>query len=237
MAFGSPSTYQLVSGGNATVPGDAPIQPPQAFVDAIALFIHDPNLGEVLTCESKGIVSIAIDLADIQSNILRLWSIAAADDSGDPQEFHFAGNLFNQTTSDNVLVVCAKASVGTNVTVDLTGAGMAAPSLNGVSVQAAGSAPLNGGYSPRGTVNGKTYYNLLFQPTDSTQNSVAWSGSQWIITDSDGVTLYIGTGGGNNPWDVAVWSVGTGELPVPTVTHANYGAATILANGGTVTTN
>jgi hypothetical protein len=96
-----------------------------------------------------------------------------------------------------------------------------APSSPSALVAGAGSSEVNGTYTPRGTNQGKPYYNLVGQPDDFSSSSIYWGGGTWQITFSDASTAY-GTGDEDvpYPWNVVEWLPVDGAEPVPTVTQA-----------------
>jgi hypothetical protein len=89
----------------------------------------------------------------------------------------------------------------------------ARPQPNAVLVAGAGTAQVNGSYPYTGMAFGKPYY---YDAQDMCE--IAWDGSMWHIFDAGGFTAYQSTSDVYFPWD-AVWTAGTGSLPVPTVTR------------------
>ncbi|MFL6285715.1 MAG: hypothetical protein ACJ74Q_21465 [Pyrinomonadaceae bacterium] len=96
----------------------------------------------------------------------------------------------------------------------------AAPPESSVLVSGAGNADADGTYTPRGTLNGRTYYNLEGEPDDSEVSAILWNGLQWLITLNDGSVGYSNDGDVPNPWDAVAWNAIDGHEPVPTVTEA-----------------
>jgi hypothetical protein len=114
--------------------------------------------------------------------------------------------------------------------------GAAPPSNPSAIVSGAGSV-INDEYTPRGTFNGKPYYNLVGQPDSTDNNAVKYSGANWVITASDGSALY---GSSVNsfafPWLSVSWSVLDGDSPAPGVASSETtvvvsGAGTPAADG------
>jgi hypothetical protein len=97
----------------------------------------------------------------------------------------------------------------------------AAPVASSALVSGAGDGHVNGLYTPRGSFNGRAYFNLEGADDDPQLSSIFWSGSEWIITLSDGDVSYNNDGEDvANPWDSAVWNTVDGIEPAPTVTEA-----------------
>jgi hypothetical protein len=95
----------------------------------------------------------------------------------------------------------------------------AAPAASSALVSGAGTAEVNGTYTPRGTNAGKAYYNLAGEPDGTSASSIMWDGGQWVIFTSIGDGAYFSTEDVSNPWDVSTWRVGDGVEPTPTVTE------------------
>jgi hypothetical protein len=87
-------------------------------------------------------------------------------------------------------------------------------------VSGAGEPDVDGTYTPRGTLNGKTYYNLEGSPDNSAVSSVWWTGGAWNISLSTGSGGYSSGEDVPEPWDVTSWDVDDGQSPAPTVTEA-----------------
>jgi hypothetical protein len=114
--------------GNATVPVDAPILPPQAFVDCAPYFISafgSPAPTGILLA-SKGITSV--DISFLLDTIV-LGSATTPD-----LDFH--GNALTQATANSILAYFASSMVAGNTIagdgiLDISGVNMATPT-NGV---------------------------------------------------------------------------------------------------------
>lgn len=232
-------------GGNATVPPDAPIQPAQAFVDNIdALLLNlGPGSGAALDLSNKSITSVTIGTKS--SSPFGAWFVVYNQTIGAPN-LNLSGNAIATATVVTILSDCVALanSDGVVATLNLSGQTPAAPpTLNCMSVAGAGTAAANGAYTPRGTVNGKEYYNLVGQPDSTSGYAIGWedfgiAGIQWGITDSVSAVLYISSDDVATPDLVTTWLVApSGSLPVPTVTSANTSKVQLVAAGWTVTTD
>jgi hypothetical protein len=85
------------SRGNATVPGDAPIQPPQAFVDNIAKLIGDGG-----SIDMSGQAITHLNTLQEGDGFLGDFMHAAAG-SGSRLHFNLSGNALSQQTVDALL--------------------------------------------------------------------------------------------------------------------------------------
>jgi len=213
---------------NATVPGDAPIQPAQAFVDVMTALntLFNTNTFDF---SGKGITSI--------TNFDWLKAPATYDSQAGPLPVSFANNAMDVASIDATLAFLAELNFFLNLpsTLNLSGGTNATPTQNAVVVAGAGTGSVNGSYTQRGTRNGRPYYNLIGQADNPTVSAVTYNGMGWDIADSGGAPQY--TGDATNPWDVTWTLTGTGSDPVPTVTSTNGDQATLIAAGWTVTTN
>lgn len=90
-------------------------------------------------------------------------------------------------------------------------------------VSGAGTVLANGVYTPRGTANGKPYYNLLGEPDDPTAKGISWDSgeSQWFMGDIVNIddAFYRSTDDVAFPW-LATWLVNAGVGPAPIVTES-----------------
>lgn len=84
-------------------------------------------------------------------------------------------------------------------------------------VSGAGVTSVNGTYTPRGTFNGKPYYNKQGEPTDIGAWSIYFLSNKWYIA-SDSTDEYISTDTATFPW-TATWEEFSGSPPAPTVTQ------------------
>lgn len=87
------------------------------------------------------------------------------------------------------------------------------------SVLVSGGGTGNGIYSPRGTDNGKPFYNLTGYPDNLSVAGIQWNGTFWNIYDTDGLTVYVSDEDVAYPWLVVTWTDNEGFPPVPTVTE------------------
>lgn len=124
--------------GNATVPDDAPIQPPQAWVNCIQQFILNYTLGHILDCSSSGITSVNWDPdAIIRTDIYSLWQQAASDDSPDSWDVRFQGNGLDETSVNTILHLTLRGGMDvTPGSIDLSGGTNAAPTGQGITDKA-----------------------------------------------------------------------------------------------------
>lgn len=86
-------------------------------------------------------------------------------------------------------------------------------------VSGAGTSAANGVYTYRGQHNTRNYWNLEGQ-SDSTSNyAIAWTGTDWIMTNFSSATLYTIDTNSQYPWTSA-WTIEAGNVglaPVPAV--------------------
>lgn len=97
------------------------------------------------------------------------------------------------------------------------------PSNPSAVVSGAGSTAANGTYTPRGTQDGKPYYNLVGQPDSLNNFVISWvSTTTWQMTDFNGNPIYFSNDDVAFPW-LATWETDEGQggvPPAPTVTHS-----------------
>jgi hypothetical protein len=86
-----------------------------------------------------------------------------------------------------------------------------------VAVSDAGSSEVNGTYTYRGEEGGKPYYNLVGEAESPVLSAISWSGSNWVVFDSDQNPFYISNEDVEFPWMVETWNEDSGEAPAPTV--------------------
>lgn len=89
-------------------------------------------------------------------------------------------------------------------------------------VAGAGTAAVNGTYTPRGVHDGKPYYNLEGLPDDPTLGAITWYDGAvgWFIFDNlAGDNTYYSNEAVDFPWEVTTWSLSDGIEPAPTVTQ------------------
>lgn len=85
-------------------------------------------------------------------------------------------------------------------------------------VAGAGTAAVNGTYTPRGTNEGKPYYNLEGQPDSLLFYAIIWSAPRWYLYNDD--ALYDSADEDTTyPWEVSGWVQDVGDAPAPTVTQ------------------
>lgn len=222
--------------GNATVPGDAPIQPPQGWVGAMRILNELPNTS-VLNFASLGITSI--------SSFTWLLNYGQINDTTGPLQPTFAGNLFGTATTDAILAFFADPANGfltaPGLTLDVSNqTPPAPPTQDAPRLSGGGSATNNGDYTRRGTLHGKPFYNLVGQPDDPTKSAIAYTDSGidsvWQIFDLDGVLVYQ-SGTTSLPAVQATYSVASvPATPVPTIVgYANSDVQSLTDAGCTVT--
>ncbi len=116
------------SGGNATVPADAPIQPPQAFVDTVALLLTTLDFRfSGLDLNGKGITSL-------DGGLLATWSVAR-ENSGAAHAIDLSFNAVPSAGINALLAALASADVGPG-SVDLSGPQMGPPTGQGLTDKA-----------------------------------------------------------------------------------------------------
>jgi hypothetical protein len=88
-----------------------------------------------------------------------------------------------------------------------------------VLVSGAGSEEVNGVYTERGTFNGKPYYNLVGEDSDTNIHAIVWETAtdEWRIRPED--DFYASTSDTTFPWQATNWQIQSGDAPVPTVTE------------------
>lgn len=93
---------QINTGNNALVPSDAPIQPPQAFVDNIAKFQYnaDAQTGNVVDISNQGITSLDYSSA----GMLFKWANGVGNTFGAPT-LNAGGNPLVVDTVNGVLAL------------------------------------------------------------------------------------------------------------------------------------
>lgn len=113
-------SYSIAVNGNAQVPASAPIQPPQAFVDAMGKYISTTGIGSPgLDMSSTGIV--AFDGNTILGSL-----------TGDSIVINLSGNAFNVASVNGTLAALVASGQVTNSTIQLNGGTMAAPTGQGL---------------------------------------------------------------------------------------------------------
>ena len=154
---------------NATVPGDSPMQPPQAFVTAMNLVLAQERTSNFASC-----------------GITAFDPTTTANIANDTTEINLSGNAL--TNVDAILAACVALPV-TNANIDLSGGTNAIPTKDTYGVWDSGLSSMNGPYSVRGTLNGKNYYNKVGQATSTTLYALVWSntgaGLKWNVATPD----------------------------------------------------
>lgn len=107
--------------GNATVPADAPIQPPQAFVDAYPLFLN--AFGDETQLNLSG-----IGITHLDPNLLNSYLSAQTHAYG-AASVDLSGNALDAAEVNTLLYVCTGFPPGT---LDLSGGTNAAPTGQGL---------------------------------------------------------------------------------------------------------
>jgi hypothetical protein len=128
--FTLPRPVDTVGGGNATVPDNAPIQPPQAFVDTLTKLLS--TAGEIgnfqISWPNLGIVSFSTVILDTQ-----------VADQGAPYGLDLSGNALSAASVNAILAwYAANYSLGAagDQFIDLSGGTNAAPSGQGLADKA-----------------------------------------------------------------------------------------------------
>lgn len=216
--------------GNATVPPDAPIQPPQAFVDCNTQLFQFGNANFSTIPVSRFDGTLAGNF--VQFEVLL---------GGDPNfVVNNAGSSLPVGDINGTLSTIAGliGIVGPG-SIDLSGGTNAAPTQTQMNVSGAGTSAINGSYTQRGTASGKPFFNLVGQPDSNMAYCIVWTGTKWVILDSLGLVNYSSTDDTTLP-SLATFSIDSGEIgvaPAPTLTSTNADQATLIADGWTVTTN
>lgn len=115
-------------GGNATVPADAPIHPPQAFVDNIREFSKFTSDGLVLS--DRGITYLDPALI-VDMNTDGGWFPIALSYSGFPS-INLSGNVLSVANINAILEAIVYFGPAGNYTLNLSGNGMGAPTGQGL---------------------------------------------------------------------------------------------------------
>jgi len=227
------ATLRPAGSGNATVPGDACIQPGQAFVDNIGGLTTSMLTGSIFDLSSKGITNFVVGTNT--SLIGSILSKFVTDHEG--FVLNLSGNNIADAAKIGTLLTDLSALAGPSA-IDISGGTMAVPPADMAVVAGAGSAGANGSYSRRGTHNGKSFYNLVGQGDEPQTNAISWDGSKWTIY-ADGITdYYESTDDTQFPWEAGFTpGGGSGGDPNPTVSGANAAKAALIYGGATVTTN
>lgn len=191
--------------GNAVVPNDAPIQPAQAFVDNIALFVPDyaSPANAILDLSNKGITKID----DI---ICARFAVAIGNNGIGPAQFNFSGNALPSDQIEALLSTLAAVLAGGGGTLNISGGTNAVPLVNvQEAVRITGTTDLTAtSFVMNQTgVNGKNEYNKI-----GTNLYITWDGAQWIIDDQSG-TYYTSPDDTPTP-DLATFGAGAGGTPI-----------------------
>lgn len=227
------------AGGNATVPPDAPIQPPQAFVDNVTKFQPNFNLntGNVVDISNQGITFI--ETAD--NGLVFKWAYSVGNSMGTPN-LNASGNALTLAVVD-ALLASFVANIGTfggsgPGILDLSGGTNAAPTQDTAVVSGSGTPEADGTYTDRGASGGKRFYTLVGQANNNSNFCIVWSGSaRWEIWGATDL-LYTSTDDTQFPWQATfVSGVGTGVDPAPTASSTNSSQAALITAGWTITTN
>ena len=121
---------------------------------------------------------------------------------------------------------------GTSGLVGTSGFSGAAPASNpSAIVSGAGTSAANEEYTPRGTFNGKPYYNLVGQPDSTSQNAVVYDGDQWNIRDAADSLYNTSSSSAAFPWLDSSWTINEGAGPAPSV--ASSATTAVVAASGT----
>lgn len=110
---------------------------------------------------------------------------------------------------------------------------------DGFVVSGSGSTAINGVLYVAAVEAGHTFYRKAGTNNAFGGQDQFYDDSGWVI-DSGGVALFTSTETGNNPWDVTTWTVSSGTLPAPTLTHpavqtlAAPGRGALSVSGGTL---
>lgn len=117
-----------------------------------------------------------------------------------------------------------KRIVGT-ISLDLTISDVAESETPGssVMVSGAGTAAVNGLYTPRGVVQGKTYYTLEGFADSDVSRSIAWDevSVRWVITAANTDPMYFAMEDVEFPWNVTQrFEVDSGDEPAPAVSQS-----------------
>lgn len=220
--------------GNATVPGSAPIQPPQAFVDFSIANPSRTNTGEFVLTDASA--------TDINSQTYFYDGVPSPIDT---IEVICSGNALSVESVNDLLAHLAFLAANNiqwnNGTLDLSGGTNAAPTQQDANqtVAAGDSSFRAGAYRKNGTHNAKPYYNAAVDFDNPVVSSVSWSGTQWECYDTNGDLVYLSLDAVAFPWLATFISFPPiGIDPVPVFSGpVNADVLVLIAAGWTVTTN
>lgn len=221
--------------GGASVPADAPIQPPQAFVDNIGLFAVKPATGTNYDLSNKGITGFVVGTLGSAPVASSLY--LCADLQGGVFSLDLSGNALASVDQILTDLVTLRGEISFIANVNISGGASVAPTQNTAVVAGAGTALANGSYTARGMRNGKPYYNLLGQPDSNADDVIQWDGAQWVILGVGLAEYYVSPDNVAFPWLATFVSGALGVDPAPAVTSTNAAKANLTGAGSTVTTN
>lgn len=204
-------------GGNATVPDNAPIQSPQAFVDVAPLFLSSLTNGNTTLDLSSHALTFCRG-GDGTEFGLALWATICGNYSGSPTI-----NLSNNDLAsvDEILAsLVAVSAAGIVGTLDLSAGTNAAPSKPDAATYASDSS-----YVRTGDLNGHPlYYNG--------GNHIGYNGTQWVWYDTNPAVADDSATSGDAPfpWLATGWNNPVTQAP-------NADLQTLLNNSWTINTN
>lgn len=122
--------------GNATVPPDAPIQPPQSFVDYYPLVVAAIS-SDNLDLSNKGITYILGGKSGATSSSFGIvqWTVNEADTIGNPV-ITLSGNALASVNEILSSLVADPVALAADGTLDLSGGTNAAPTGQGITDKA-----------------------------------------------------------------------------------------------------
>lgn len=132
VACGGEDMFQIrKSSGNAIVPGGAPIQPPQAFVNASAAIIS--TFGSATGGDPLNISNLAI--TSIDSGFLEAFAELQNSNAG-AGGFNLSANALTVSTVNAILSAMVDSGLGSGFVLDLSGGTNAAPTGQGLTDKA-----------------------------------------------------------------------------------------------------
>lgn len=226
--------------GNATVPEDAPIQPPQAFVDAMVSFFP-------LVFSQSG--NVAGNIANIGATSVAAYFEGLYNEAGGLIQISASGNAIPTSEVDSILAFYNLHKLdtgwfGTKV-IDVSG-GTSGPPTDGIStadadatiiVTGTGEPEANRRYCKTGTVNGKGIYA---SPSES-YYTFTWDGTKWVFADTeDDEWRYESEEDTDYPFQATTWVKVVGDDPIPTVSKGpqmNQDEQALVTSNAQILTN
>lgn len=238
------ATFTLVDSIDVELPqieiGETPAATAASIIDAI----NDEDYAELCGCSAEidGGDDTLINLTASATGVAGDDIILVSTDADELTVTAFSGGVDAEAVLRKVTVADLGGGGGGVISVAdaaarfaLTGLGRLATvyqedngfyyqlmSLNtGVLVAGAGTASANGLYTPRGTEEGRPYYNKYLWPANTARSAIVWTGTEWaLILDNEEIGFTNDEEDVAFPWLSTTWEIGPeGSPPTPTVTQ------------------